>query len=407
MLFSSRRCFSVALLTTLLLASISASAEWQMDLTPGVTDISQQVFSIHRQMLYWCIGIGIVVFAIMLYSIFAHRKSRGHEAAHFHESAAVEIAWTIVPFIILVIMAIPATKLLVNMSDTSNADLTIKVTGSRWKWHYEYMDYQGNDQINLAYFSTLATPPSQINRPLFAAGLFPQGTGKDIYNEEGKYPEQGEHYNLEVDKPMVVPVGSKVRLLLTADDVIHAWWLPDFSVKRDAIPGFINEVWFKVPEDRVGIYRGKCAELCGKDHAFMPIVVEAKPAAEFAQWLDEGQKAQQQAAQAASQSLDKTFAKEELLAEGEKDYLARCSPCHQATGKGMPPTFPALAGSAIAQGPVDAHITTVRFGKNAMPAFGNTLSPKELASIITYERNAWGNKPSDGVDVVQPRDVAK
>lgn len=407
MLFSSRCCIGTIFLMASCLTSPNAMADWQMDLMPGVTDISQQVFDMHRQMLYWCIGIGIVVFAVMFYSIFAHRKSRGHQAAHFHESAAVEIAWTIVPFIILIIMAIPATQLLIDMDDTSNADLTIKVTGSRWKWHYEYLDYQGDDQLKLAFHSTLSTPPDQINRPLLAAGLFPQGTAKDTYNAEGNYPVQGENYNLEVDNPMVVPTGSKVRVLLTADDVIHAWWVPDFAVKKDAIPGFINEVWFKVPEDKPGIYRGKCAELCGKDHAFMPIVVEAKSSADFSQWLAQGQEAQKQAELAAAQSVDKTFTQEELMAEGEKEYMARCSACHQATGQGLPPTFPALAGSAIAQGPVADHINIVKNGKNAMPAFGTTLSPKVLASIITYERNAWGNTPKDGVQLVQPKDVAK
>ncbi len=407
MLTSPRICFCVIFVLTTLLKSQHASADWQLDLTPGVTDVSHQVFNMHRQMLYWCMGIGAAVFAVMLYSIYTHRKSRGHNAAHFHESAAVEITWTIIPFIILIIMAIPATRLLINMSDTRNAELTIKVTGSRWKWHYEYLDYQGNDQINLAFYSTLTTPASQINRPLLAAGLFPQGTGKDAYNEGGDYPEQGEHYNLEVDNPMVIPVGSKVRLLLTADDVIHAWWVPDFAVKRDAVPGFINELWFKVPEENTGIYRGKCAELCGKDHAFMPIVVDARTPEAFEHWLDSEQKAQQQLTISASQSLDMTFSKAELMLEGEKEYLARCSACHQINGQGLPPTFPALAGSVIAQGPVMTHITTVKFGKSAMPAFGNTLSAKVLASIITYERNAWGNVPGDGIDTVQPRDVAK
>lgn len=405
--FSSRRCISAVLLLTACLTSTNTLADWQMDLTPGVTAISQQVFDMHRQMLYWCVGIGAVVFGLMFYSMFAHRKSRGSESANFHESTLVEIAWTVVPFFILIIMAIPATRLLINMSDTSNPTLTIKVTGSRWKWHYDYMEYKGNDQIKLGFFSILATPLSQIHRPVFASGLFPKGVGKDEYRAEGDYAPQDEHYNLEVDHPMVVPAGAKVRLLITAEDVIHSWWVPAFAIKKDAIPGFINELWFNVPTEKTGIYRGQCAELCGKDHAFMPVVVEAKSPADFDQWLAQGQESQRQAELASSQSLDKTFTKEELIAEGEKEYVARCSACHQVNGQGLPPTFPPLAGSLIAQGPVATHITTVKFGKNVMPAFGNALPPKTLASIITYERNAWGNKPSDGIDVVQPRDIVR
>lgn len=403
----SRRSLSVTLLALFFSSSSLAFAEWQMDLSPGVTSISEQVFDMHRQMLYWCTGIGALVFGAMFYSMFAHRKSRGVKAAHFHESTTVEIIWTIIPFIILIIMAIPATRLLINMHDTSSPQVTIKVTGSRWKWHYEYMDYKGDDQIKLGFFSVLSTPLSQIHRPVLASGLFPKGVGKDEYREAGDYEAQGENYNLEVDNPMVVPVGAKVRLLLTSDDVIHAWWVPNFAIKKDAIPGFINELWFNVPADKPGVYRGQCAELCGKDHAFMPVVVEAKPVAEFEQWLAQRQEDQRKAEIAASQSLDKTFTKEELLAEGEKEYVARCSACHQANGQGLPPTFPALAGSAIAQGPVADHINTVKFGKNAMPPFGTALSPKVIASIITYERNAWGNKPTDGVELVQPRDVAQ
>ncbi len=394
-------------LGVLAVSSPSALAAWQLDMTPGVTDISQQVFSMHRTMLYWCVAIGIVVFGAMFYSMLAHRKSKGHKAAHFHESTTVEILWTVAPFVILILMAIPATKVLIAMSDTSDSALTIKITGSQWKWHYEYLDYEGNTDISLAYYSVLSTPPEQRFRPARAAGLFPKGAEKDLYRPDGNYPEQDELYNLEVDHPLVIPTGRKVRFLITSDDVIHAWWVPNFAIKKDAIPGFINELWTNVPVDKPGIYRGQCAELCGKDHAFMPIVVEAKPQAEFETWLASAQEEQKQAEIAAANSLDKTFTKEELLAEGEKAYLARCSACHQATGQGLPPTFPALAGSAVATGPVADHIHVVQHGRNAMPAFAAVLTPKEMAAIITYERNAWGNKPKDGVDVVQPRDVAK
>lgn len=401
-----KRCLWAGL-GLLALSSGTALAEWQMDMTPGVTGISQQVFDLHRTMLYWCIAIGIVVFGAMFYSMLKHRKSTGHKAAHFHESTTVEIAWTLLPFVILILMAIPATKVLIAMSDTSDSALTVKITGSQWKWHYEYLDYEGNTDIKLDYYSVLTTPREQIERPIRAAGLFPKGVAQDRYREDGNYPEQSETYNLEVDHPLVIPTGRKVRFLITSDDVIHAWWVPAFAIKKDAIPGFINELWVDVPNENPGIYRGQCAELCGKDHAFMPIVVDARPEAEFKQWLASAQEAQQQAELAAANSLDKTFSKDELMAEGEKAYIARCSACHQPNGQGLPPTFPALAGSAIATGPAADHIGIVNHGKNAMPAFANVLSPKELAAIITYERNAWGNVPSDGVDIVQPRDVAK
>lgn len=342
----------------------------------------------------------------MFYSMFKHRKSKGHKAAHFHESTIVEVIWTVTPFIILIMMAIPATKLLIAMTDTSDSALTIKVTGSQWKWHYEYLTYEENNDISLAYYSVLTTPRDQIERPVRAAGLFPKGIAQDRYQADGNYPEQGEHYNMEVDHPMVIPTGRKVRLLITSDDVIHSWWVTDFAIKKDAVPGFINELWVNVPDDKAGIYRGFCAELCGKDHAFMPIVVEAKSPEEFDQWLATRQEEQAQAELAAASSIDKTFSKDELMAEGEKAYLARCSVCHQPNGKGLPPTFPALVDSPMTTGPVADHIAIVKSGKNAMPGFASVLSAKEIAAIVTYERNAWGNVPADGVDVVQPRDVA-
>lgn len=402
----AKRCSTIGLALGMV-ASTSAFAEWQLDMTPGVTDISQQVFDMHRTMLWWCVAIGVVVFGAMFYSMIAHRKSKGHEASQFHESTTVEIIWTILPFVILIFMAIPATKVLIAMSDTEDSALTIKITGSQWKWHYEYLDWEGKGSQGIDYYSILSTPSEEIIRPVLASGLFPKDTAKDLYREDGNYPEQNELYKQDVDKPLVIPTGRKVRFLITSDDVIHSWWVPAFAIKKDAIPGFINELWTLVPEDKPGLYRGQCAELCGKDHAFMPIVVDARPVAEFEQWLADAREAQKAEALAAANSLDKTFSKEELMAEGEKHYLARCSACHQANGKGLPPTFPALAGSKVAIGPVADHINIVNHGKNAMPAFGSMLNPKEIASIVTYERNAWGNTPSDGVDVVQPRDVAE
>jgi cytochrome c oxidase subunit 2 len=391
------------------LAALSASAQaaWQLDLTPGVTAVSQEVHAMHRTMLYWCVAIGIVVFGAMFYSMIVHRKARGYKAATFHESTTIEIVWTIIPFLILIAMAIPATKTLINMADTSDAPLTVKVTGSRWKWHYEYLSYEGQDSPGVKFLSVLTTPPDQFERPKFAAGLFPSGGAKDRFKPEGAYPEMGEHYNMEVDNPLVVPAGQKVRMLITSDDVIHSWSVMDFGVKRDAIPGFINEIWFNVPEDKPGIYRGFCTELCGKDHAYMPIVVEVKSQADFKTWLASTAAAQKKAAEEAANSIDKVFTKEELLAEGEQGYLKRCSACHQANGQGLPPTFPSIVGSKVATGPVADHVHLVVAGKNMMPAFGNVLSPREIAAILTYQRNAWGNKPSDGVDIVQPRDIVK
>lgn len=395
---------SWATLSAIAITSGNAMADWQLDMTPGVTDISQEVFDMHRIMLYWCFAIGVVVFGAMFWSMLMHRKSKGHKASQFHESTAIEIAWTIVPFLILIAMAIPATSTLIAMSDTDDSELTVKITGSQWKWHYEYLDYEGNTDLNLDYYSVLSTPKEQIENPLFETGLFPKGSSKDNYKADG-YPTKGVHYNLEVDKPMVIPTGKKVRFLITSDDVIHSWWVPNFAIKKDAVPGFINELWTIVPADKSGIYRGQCAELCGKDHAFMPIVVDARPPAEFSKWLVQAQKDQAKEEADAANSVNKTFSKEELMAMGEKEYVSRCSACHQVNGQGLPPTFPALAGSTIATGPVATHISTVITGKNAMPAFGSMLNPAQLAAIITYERNAWGNVPSDGVDVVQPRDV--
>ena len=402
---SLRKPCSIAALTVLAVASGNALADWQLDMTPGVTEVSQQIFDMHRIMLWWCVAIGVVVFGAMFYSMIKHRKSKGHKASQFHESTAVEIAWTVVPFLILIAMAVPATKALIAMTDTSDSALTIKVTGSQWKWHYEYLEYEGSTDINLDFLSVLSTPREQIERPIRSAGLFPKGIAADRYSASGEYPEYGENYNVEVDNPLVIPTGKKVRFLITSDDVIHAWWVPDFAIKKDAVPGFINELWANVPADQTGIYRGQCAELCGKDHAFMPIVVDARSPEDFEKWLASAQEAQAKAEKEAASSVNKTFTKEELMAKGESDYIARCAACHQASGQGLPPTFPALVNSPIATGDVQAHIDIVNNGKNAMPGFKGVLDPATIAAIITYERNAWGNVPSDGVDVVQPRDV--
>jgi cytochrome c oxidase subunit 2 len=316
-----------------------------------------------------CLIIFLVVFSFMFYSLYAHRKSKGYHAAQFSHSTKAEVVWTIIPFLILVGMAIPSTATLINMEDTSKADLTVKVTGYQWKWRYEYPEH------GVGFYSTLATPRAQI---------------------EGIEPK-GENYLLEVDKPMVIPTNKKVRILLTADDVIHSWWVPQFGSKKDAIPGFINELWTLV--ETPGIYRGQCAELCGKDHGFMPIVVEAKSPEEFDAWLV---RAKQDQVKDTADAV-REWSKHELLTHGEKVY-ANCVACHGADGKGLPGAFPAIADSPVATGPVAAHVSVVMNGKagTAMQAFKNQLSDVDIAAVVTYQRNALGNNTGD---IVQPTQV--
>lgn len=346
----------------------------QYNLPVGVTDISRDVYELHMTIFYICCVIGLVVFAVMFWAIIHHRKSKGAVPAQFHESTKVEILWTAIPFVILIAMAVPATKTLIAMEDTTKADLTIKVTGSQWKWHYEYLDH------DVSFYSVLSTPREQI-------------TNQD---------EKTETYLLDVDKPLIIPKGKKVRFLMTSDDVIHSWWVPEFAVKKDANPGFINEAWTRVNE--VGIYRGQCAELCGKDHGFMPIVVEVKEANEFEQWLANAQLEKAQAAAAEKASLSVTLSEDELMKLGEQVYIANCAACHQPSGMGLPGVFPALKDSPIAIGDIKAHIDIVVHGKpaTAMQGYSKMLSLKELAAVVTYERNAWGNNTGD---LVQPSDI--
>lgn len=386
---------------TALLAMFAASSVFatQLDMTPGVTEISQKVFELHRLMLYICCAIGVVVFAVMFYSIFKHRKSKGVKPADFHESTLVEIVWTIIPFIILIVMAVPATRVLIAMNDSSEAELTVRVTGSQWKWHYEYISYGDQKDVGLGFLSVLSTPRDQYEHQ-----------GKGLLNMSKNLPdfEKSPHYLLEVDKPLVIPTGKKVRFLVTSDDVIHAWWVPDFAVKKDAIPGFINEIWTNVPEGKEGIYRGRCAELCGKDHAFMPIVVEAKSQADFDKWLVDAKVKAEEEAKAAANSVDYKFADiAEASKLGEEVYNSKCAACHQVTGVGLPPMFPALKGSKIVavKDQLPAQINILNNGKNAMPAWKGVLTAKEIAAVITFTRNAWGNSTGD---LVQPSDtVAK
>ncbi|WP_445772486.1 cytochrome c oxidase subunit II [Shewanella sp.] len=345
------------------------AAEMPLNMTQGVTDISGQVYNLHMTILYICCAIGLVVFGIMIYSMIYHRKSKGAVAANFHESTKVEIAWTVIPFIILIAMAIPATKTLIAMEDPSNADLTIKITGSQWKWHYSYFDK------NIEFYSTLSTPREQID------------------GDQTK----GDNYLLEVDKPLVLPINRKVRFLMTSDDVIHSWWVPAFAVKKDANPGFINEAWTRI--DKPGIYRGQCAELCGKDHGFMPIVVNALSEADFDNWLVKQKQLAETEAAAAAASMSQTLSLEDLNKQGEQVYLARCAACHQPNGAGLPGVFPSLIGSPIIKGAVEGHLDIVINGKpgTAMQAFAKQLSAQEIAAVITYERNAWGNNSGDAV----------
>lgn len=365
-----KRILSTASAAGLLLGAADVMAEYGLNLRPGVTSVSQEAYSLHMLIFWVCVCIAIVVFGVMFISILKHRKSKGAVPAQFHESTTVEILWTIVPFLILIGMAIPATTALIALEDTSDSELSIKVTGYQWKWQYEYLDE------GVSFFSTLSTPKNQIMNQV----------------------DKGADYLLEVDNPVVVPVGKKVRFLITANDVIHAWWVPDLGVKKDAIPGYINEIWARI--DKPGVYRGQCAELCGKDHGFMPIVVVAKSEADYEKWVAD----QKSSGEAAAAANDREWSRADLMAHGEKVYGTNCAACHQANGAGVPGTFPALAGGVIATGPIAGHIDLVLNGKagTAMAAFGAQLSDADLAAVITYERNSWGN---DTGDVLQPSDI--
>ncbi|MCC7413484.1 MAG: cytochrome c oxidase subunit II [Gammaproteobacteria bacterium] len=346
------------------------AAEPRFNMTRGVTPVAHEVYDLHMLILWICVAIGLAVYAVMLYSIFNHRKSKGAVAAQFHEHPTLEVVWTVIPAVVLVLMAIPATQAMIKLYDTSDPDMTVKVTGYQWKWHYDYLDE------GISFFSNLKTPPEQIDG----------SAAKD------------ENYLRDVDNPVVLPIKTKIRFVITANDVLHAWWVPDFGWKQDAIPGFINENWAYIEEP--GTYRGQCAELCGRNHGFMPIVVQAVPEDEYRQWVARQKLAMAEAASAS----DKAYSTEELMAAGEKVYQTTCVACHQANGQGVPGAFPALAGGAIATGPVAGHLNIVVNGKagTAMQAFGAQLNDLDIAAVITYERNAFGN---DSGDVVQPADV--
>jgi len=345
----------------------------EMTFQQPVTQIATEINTLHNWMLGICLAIFIAVFGVMLYSIMKHRKSLGHQSASFHESTAVEIGWTVVPFIIIILMALPATRTVVAMKDTSNADLTIKATGMQWKWGYDYLKGEGE---GISFLSNLSTPREQTVDHSLA---------------------KNDNYLIEVDNPLIVPVNKKIRIVTTANDVIHSWGVPAFGVKQDGIPGFVRDTWFRA--EKVGVYRGQCYELCGKDHAFMPIVVNVVSDADYTKWANDKKK--EMAAKA--DDPNKTWTVDELKTRGEKVYAANCVACHQANGKGVPGAFPALDGSPVVNGPRAAQIAIVLNGKNAMPAWKSVLSDTDIASVITYTRNNWSNKASE--NIVQPAEV--
>ena len=375
--FKAKQLCKLALGPVLLFMSVSAMAAGgeasSINMTPGVTELGREVYDLHMIILWICVAIGVAVFGVMFYSIIFHRKSRGVTPATFHESTTVEIAWTVVPFFILIAMAVPATTTLLTLYDTDNSELDILITGYQWKWKYEYLNEEGE---NVSFFSNLRTPQAEI------------------YNDEAK----GEYYLLEVDEPLVLPVDTKVRFLVTANDVIHSWWVPALAVKRDAIPGFINETWARPTEQ--GIYRGQCSELCGKSHGFMPIVVNVVSKEEYGEWIA----AKQSEATEVKQLTSQDFTLDELMVRGESVYDTSCLACHGANGEGG--VGNAIAGSAVATGDINAHL---EIGINGVPgtsmqAFGGQLSDVDMAAVLTYQRNAFGNNTGD---IIQPADVVK
>lgn len=359
---------------SMLLSSSWAHADWTVNMREGVTAISRDVYSLHMIIFWVCVVIGVLVFGVMILSMLMHRKSLGVKPADFHHSTKLEIIWTIVPVVILVVMAIPSTATLTAMYDASDADIDIEVRGLQWKWQYTYLNDDPEKEVK--FISSLLTP------------------SEEIYNDARKR----ENYLLDVDNEVVIPINKKIRFLITSQDVIHAWWVPDFAVKKDAIPGFVHESWAIVEEP--GIYRGQCAELCGKQHGFMPIVVRAVEQAEYEEWLV----GKQEEAKAVFETVGKEWTQEELMVKGEEVYTRVCSVCHQANGQGLPPAFPSLVGTGLAVGSMQEHIDIVLHGKagTAMQSFSSQLNAAEIAAVVIYERNAWGN---DMGDMIQPREI--
>jgi cytochrome c oxidase subunit II len=373
----ARMLFALLLAPAMFLATFGKALaddaqRWAVNMPKGVTPVSNAIYDIHMIIFWICVVIAVGVFGVMFYSMYAHRKSKGAVAANFHENTTAEIVWTVIPAVLLIVMAIPATSALLQVYDASEAEMDIKVTGYQWKWQYEYL---GQD---VSFMSELATPESEI------------------YNTAPK----SQYYVQEVSQPLVIPANTKVRFLITAKDVIHSWWLPDLGVKKDAIPGLVNETWAYVNEP--GIYRGACTELCGQGHAFMPVVVNVLEKEAYNSWLAE----KKEAAAAERELSKKTFTMDELMAQGKEAYDRSCAACHQVNGQGIAGVFPSMIGGAITTGDITSHIDIVVNGKagTAMQAFGGQLSEVDIAAIVTYERNAWGNNTGD---VVQPIDILK
>ncbi len=391
--------------------SLPALAAWELNFQESVTDVGQEIYDLHMLIFWICVGIAVVVFGAMIYSIIKHRKSVHPDPATFTHSTLAEIGWTTIPIIILVVMAFPAAKVLVKLEDNSKADLTVEVTGHQWNWHYKY------PEDNVQFFSKLDE----------ASNIARRGINNIDVNTVA-------NYLLNVDRPMVVPVNKKVVIKLTANDVIHAWWVPKLGGKRDAVPGFINTLWFKA--NKIGTYRGQCSELCGRGHGFMPIVVEVVSDADYAKWVISQQDGltsvstaspipgatgsvaastpvmtQEKVVTTAGSMVDEVAVmapamdKAQLMKRGEEVYQVNCMACHQASGAGLPPAFPALTGSEVATGPAEGHIDNILNGRpgTAMVAFGRTLSDEDIAAVVTYVRNALGNSVGD---VVMPADVA-
>ena len=373
-------CRLVVMLCALFSAqSVLAAADyWQLNMYRGVTPLSKDMYYLHMVCMVVCAIIGIVVFGVMIYSLIHHRKSKGYIPATFHDNYRLEILWSIIPFLILVGLAVPATRVLIRMDNSDKSEITIKVVGYQWRWHYQYMD-QG-----ISFFSNLSTPYDQI------------------HNKQAK----GEWYLLEVDKPLVLPVNKKIRFLVTSNDVIHSWWVPELGIKRDAIPGFMYEAWAKI--EKPGVYRGQCAELCGINHGFMPIVVNAVSDEEFQQWVAAQEKNEQTKVTTELQpEAQKKLSHSELMTLGKEKYEQICVACHRVDGIGLPPLYPALKGSSVAVGhPISRHIDLILNGipGSAMQAYKDQLSDEEVAAITTYERNAWGNNTEEDI---QPAEVAR
>ena len=369
-----KSAFSALLI--LLLYPSRVLSDWDaLNMTEGVTQVSRDVFELHMLIFYICVAIGAVVFSVMFYSLFRYTKKRNPNPSTFHESTKLELAWTVVPFLILIAMAVPASKTLTEIYDDEEGEINIQVVGYQWKWEYKYLE----DDIN--FFSNLSTDQDEI------------------YNLVPK----GENYLLEVDEPLIIPVDTRVRFLITANDVIHSWWVPDFAIKQDAIPGFINTAWTRAEE--TGIYRGNCTELCGKNHGFMPVVVKVVEKDEYSDWV----LAKKKEAIKLAELTEKEWSLTELTERGEGVYQKNCVACHQMNGEGLPPIFPALAGSDIVMFDKDRNVEILMEGVQgaAMQSFANQLSEVDMAAVITYTRQAWGNAENGDGEYVVPSDIVE